>query len=497
MIEKADGDYDGRARVARARGRSSIRATAWCSTRWRASCSSSARYAEALAVLDGVAAVDPEDVQMHYTAMLAARGLGDEARAAREEQLFLRFKADESAQAITARPRLLSPRTTTSASRSTSTRACRCSRSRSAHGSRPMTRSTSRRPRWQLVAPGVSASPVPRPQPRRASRSPTSPPPPASGSSTTAAAPGRSGCPRRWAPASRSSTPTATAGSTSCSSTARTGQPRRAPIALRALPEQRQRQLHGHHAPAAASTSRLYGMGVAVGDYDNDGRDDVYLTALEGDRLFHNEGGGQVPRRDEGGRHRQRQLRHQRRLARLRQATAGSISSSPTTCSGRRRPTCWCSLDGATKSYCTPESYKGTASKLYRNLGGGRVRGRDQKAGRRRPDQQVARHRRARLRQRRLARPVRRQRHAAEQAVSQQPERHVHRGRAARRRRLQRGRHRARRHGRRCRRLRSLGPPAPAGRQLLEPDARPLSQRGQRPVRGRGAALDRRAAPAC
>jgi enediyne biosynthesis protein E4 len=36
----------------------------------------------------------------------------------------------------------------------------------------------------------------------------------------------------------------------------------------------------------------LYGMGVAVGDYDNDGRGDVYITALEGDRLFHNEGGG-------------------------------------------------------------------------------------------------------------------------------------------------------------------------------------------------------------
>lgn len=67
------------------------------------------RHQEALAVLERVAAVDPEDLQMHYTAMLAARGLGDEARAARAEKLFLRFKADESAQAITARPRLLSP----------------------------------------------------------------------------------------------------------------------------------------------------------------------------------------------------------------------------------------------------------------------------------------------------------------------------------------------------------------------------------------------------
>ncbi|MCU1330125.1 MAG: ASPIC/UnbV domain protein, partial [Bryobacterales bacterium] len=36
----------------------------------------------------------------------------------------------------------------------------------------------------------------------------------------------------------------------------------------------------------------MYGIGVATADYDNDGKDDVYITALEGDRLFHNEGGG-------------------------------------------------------------------------------------------------------------------------------------------------------------------------------------------------------------
>jgi enediyne biosynthesis protein E4 len=35
-----------------------------------------------------------------------------------------------------------------------------------------------------------------------------------------------------------------------------------------------------------------YGMGVAIGDYDNDGLDDVYITAVGGNHLFHNEGGG-------------------------------------------------------------------------------------------------------------------------------------------------------------------------------------------------------------
>jgi hypothetical protein len=36
----------------------------------------------------------------------------------------------------------------------------------------------------------------------------------------------------------------------------------------------------------------LYGMGVAVGDYDNDGRVDVFLTGVGENRLFHNEGAG-------------------------------------------------------------------------------------------------------------------------------------------------------------------------------------------------------------
>jgi len=56
-----------------------------------------------------VNAVDPEDLQMHYTLMLCYRGLGDAAAAAREETLFRRFKADESSQAITEKRRRLSP----------------------------------------------------------------------------------------------------------------------------------------------------------------------------------------------------------------------------------------------------------------------------------------------------------------------------------------------------------------------------------------------------
>lgn len=35
-----------------------------------------------------------------------------------------------------------------------------------------------------------------------------------------------------------------------------------------------------------------YGMGVAVGDYDNDGYDDLYVTAYGGNKLYHNNGDG-------------------------------------------------------------------------------------------------------------------------------------------------------------------------------------------------------------
>src|SRR5262249_8985330 len=35
----------------------------------------------------------------------------------------------------------------------------------------------------------------------------------------------------------------------------------------------------------------LYGMGVTVGDYDNDGWPDLFITGVGGNRLFHNEGG--------------------------------------------------------------------------------------------------------------------------------------------------------------------------------------------------------------
>ncbi|MBI4904490.1 MAG: CRTAC1 family protein [Acidobacteria bacterium] len=124
----------------------------------------------------------------------------------------------------------------------------------------------------------------------------------------------------------------------------------------------------------------LYGMGAAIADYDNDGRDDIYITALEGDRLFHNEGNGK--------------FRDMTAAAGITNAAFGTSAAwVDYDRDGRvdlvvanyvqwsQKGDLWCSLDGATKSYCTPESYKGQVSRLYRNLGGGRFEDATRKAG--------------------------------------------------------------------------------------------------------------------
>jgi tetratricopeptide (TPR) repeat protein len=64
------------------------------------------RYAEAVATFEDTLTIDPEDLQAHYNLMLCYRGLSQMEKAAREEKLFVRFKADESAQSITQKPRL-------------------------------------------------------------------------------------------------------------------------------------------------------------------------------------------------------------------------------------------------------------------------------------------------------------------------------------------------------------------------------------------------------
>jgi tetratricopeptide (TPR) repeat protein len=58
-------------------------------------------YPAALAELDKVFEIDPEDLMAHYTAMLAWRGAGDLERSAHHQTLYERFKADEASQILT------------------------------------------------------------------------------------------------------------------------------------------------------------------------------------------------------------------------------------------------------------------------------------------------------------------------------------------------------------------------------------------------------------
>jgi tetratricopeptide (TPR) repeat protein len=67
------------------------------------------QFTPAIEELRKVLAIDPEDLQAHYNLMLCYQGLGDHERAARERQLYERFKADESSQAITGPYRKMHP----------------------------------------------------------------------------------------------------------------------------------------------------------------------------------------------------------------------------------------------------------------------------------------------------------------------------------------------------------------------------------------------------
>lgn len=121
---------------------------------------------------------------------------------------------------------------------------------------------------------------------------------------------------------------------------------------------------------AAGLAKPMYGMGAAIGDYDNDGFDDIYVTALGENKLFRNAGSGKftdvTAKMGVGG-------------------LATDFSSSAAWLDYDKDGKLdlfvanyveWaiekdlnCTLDGANKSYCTPESYKGQSARLYHNTG--------------------------------------------------------------------------------------------------------------------------------
>jgi len=114
----------------------------------------------------------------------------------------------------------------------------------------------------------------------------------------------------------------------------------------------------------------LFGLGAAVGDYDNDGFDDIFITAVGQSHLFHNNANGTFT--------------DVTKAAGLWGPNEFSTSAAwldydrdgkldlvvSNYVQWSEQGDLYCTLDGTHKSYCTPESYKGTSVRLWHNLGG-------------------------------------------------------------------------------------------------------------------------------
>jgi enediyne biosynthesis protein E4 len=124
----------------------------------------------------------------------------------------------------------------------------------------------------------------------------------------------------------------------------------------------------------------LYGLGVTAADYDNDGRTDIYITALGRNRLFRNLGGlkfadvSATAKVDDPGFSTSAAWLDYDRDGRLDLFVANYVEWSV-------EKDLFCTLDGKSKSYCTPESYKGQSSTLYRNRGDGTFENVTKRAG--------------------------------------------------------------------------------------------------------------------
>jgi len=122
---------------------------------------------------------------------------------------------------------------------------------------------------------------------------------------------------------------------------------------------------------AAGLDFSFYGLGVAVADFNNDGFPDLYLTGVGQNQLLRNTGRGSFV--------------DVTAAAGLGNRTGFSTSAvwfdydrdghlDLFVCNYVRwspEADVFCSLDGKTKSYCTPEAYRGTTCWLFRNRGNG------------------------------------------------------------------------------------------------------------------------------
>ncbi|PYX74599.1 MAG: CRTAC1 family protein [Acidobacteria bacterium] len=115
----------------------------------------------------------------------------------------------------------------------------------------------------------------------------------------------------------------------------------------------------------------MYGMGVAVGDYNNDGFPDILITCVGQNRLFRNTGKGTFVDVTRSSGLAARQSFSTSALwfdfdrdGLLDLFVCNYVKWSP-------EHDVFCSLDGKHKSYCTPEAYRGETCWLFRNRGNG------------------------------------------------------------------------------------------------------------------------------
>jgi hypothetical protein len=125
----------------------------------------------------------------------------------------------------------------------------------------------------------------------------------------------------------------------------------------------------------------MFGMGVAVGDYDNDGYDDLFVTAYGQNHLFHNNGNGTFSDvTQKAGLLGPKEFSTSAawidydKDGHLDLVVSNYVQWTPET-------DLYCTLDGKSKSYCTPESYKGTSVRLWHNRGNGTFEDVTQKGG--------------------------------------------------------------------------------------------------------------------
>jgi enediyne biosynthesis protein E4 len=122
---------------------------------------------------------------------------------------------------------------------------------------------------------------------------------------------------------------------------------------------------------AAGLDVEMYGMGVAVGDYNNDGFPDILITCVGQNRLFRNTGKGAfvdvTKKSGLGGRQAlstSAMWFDYDRDGLLDLFVCNYVKWSP-------EHDVFCSLDGKHKSYCTPEAYRGETCWLFHNRGDG------------------------------------------------------------------------------------------------------------------------------